>query len=59
MSVPETNNLSAAQQSVPKKPKVLIVGAGLGGLLLGILLMKGGVEFEIVERAREVKPIGK
>ncbi|KAF8983516.1 hypothetical protein BGZ52_000838 [Haplosporangium bisporale] len=58
MSVPETNNLSAAQQSVPKKPKVLIVGAGLGGLLLGILLMKGGVDFEIVERAREVKPIG-
>lgn len=59
MSVPETNNLSSSQESVPKKPKVLIVGGGLGGLFLGILLMKGGVDFEIIERAREVKPIGK
>lgn len=58
MSVPETNNLSS-QESAPKKPKVLIVGAGLGGLFLGILLLKGGVDFEIIERAREVKPIGK
>ncbi|KAG0330713.1 hypothetical protein BG000_011559 [Podila horticola] len=57
MSVPETNNLSS-QESAPKKPKVLIVGAGLGGLFLGILLLKGGVDFEIIERAREVKPIG-
>ncbi|KAG0029723.1 hypothetical protein BGZ82_007784 [Podila clonocystis] len=57
MSVTETNNVSS-QESVPKKPKVLIVGAGLGGLFLGILLLKGGVDFEIIERAREVKPIG-
>ncbi|KAG0099275.1 hypothetical protein BGZ93_008314 [Podila epicladia] len=43
---------------VNKKPKVIIVGAGLGGITLGILLEKAGVTFEIFERAAEVKPLG-
>ncbi|KAF9393813.1 hypothetical protein CPC16_001065 [Podila verticillata] len=41
-----------------EKPKVLIVGAGIGGLTLGILLKKGGIPFEIYERAKEVKSLG-
>ncbi|KFH63684.1 hypothetical protein MVEG_10377 [Podila verticillata NRRL 6337] len=41
-----------------KKPKVMIVGAGIGGLTLGILLKKGGIPFEIYERAKEVKSLG-
>jgi hypothetical protein len=41
------------------KPKVLIVGAGIGGLFLGNLLHKAKVPFTIVERAREVKNFGK
>ena len=41
-----------------KKPKVLIVGAGIGGLMLGNLLEKGGIPYEIWERAKEVKPLG-
>ncbi|KAG0093824.1 hypothetical protein BGZ93_007721, partial [Podila epicladia] len=41
-----------------EKPKVLIVGAGIGGLTLGLLLKKGGVPFEIYERAKEVRPLG-
>ncbi|KAF9367894.1 hypothetical protein CPB97_005175, partial [Podila verticillata] len=41
-----------------KKPKVLIVGAGLGGLMLGNLLQKGGIPYDIYERAHEVKPLG-
>ncbi|KAF9428634.1 hypothetical protein BGZ94_001657 [Podila epigama] len=45
-------------QQQERRPKVLIVGAGIGGLMLGILLHKGGVPFEIFERAREVKPLG-
>ncbi|KAG0012507.1 hypothetical protein BGZ82_002576, partial [Podila clonocystis] len=40
------------------KPKVLIVGAGIGGLFLGNLLHKANIPFEIYERAREVKPLG-
>ncbi|KAF9283545.1 hypothetical protein BGZ88_010436 [Linnemannia elongata] len=40
------------------KPKVLIVGAGLGGMALGILLHKAKIPFEIYERASVVKPLG-
>ncbi|KAK3813788.1 MAG: hypothetical protein JOS17DRAFT_840621 [Linnemannia elongata] len=41
-----------------KRPKVLIVGAGLAGLTLGMLLHKTDIPFEIYERAAEVKPLG-
>ncbi|KAF9105841.1 hypothetical protein BGX29_011244 [Mortierella sp. GBA35] len=41
-----------------KKPKVLIVGAGMGGLTLGILLQKADIPYDIFERAFEVKPLG-
>ncbi|KAF9155826.1 hypothetical protein BG015_008403 [Linnemannia schmuckeri] len=40
------------------KPTVLIVGAGLGGLMLGALLEKSGVPYQIFERAAAVKPLG-
>ncbi|KAG0379261.1 hypothetical protein BGX24_001084 [Mortierella sp. AD032] len=40
------------------KPTVLIVGAGLGGLMLGALLEKQGVPYTIFERAATVKPLG-
>ncbi|KAG0083715.1 hypothetical protein BGZ93_007021, partial [Podila epicladia] len=41
-----------------KKPTVLIVGAGIGGLTLAILLHKAKIPFFIYERASEVKPLG-
>ncbi|KAG0284017.1 hypothetical protein BGZ96_011620 [Linnemannia gamsii] len=41
-----------------KRPKVLITGAGLGGLTLGMLLHKANIPFDIYERATEVKPLG-
>ncbi len=34
----------------PKKPHVLIIGAGIGGLFLAQFLRKQGVSFEIFER---------
>jgi cation diffusion facilitator CzcD-associated flavoprotein CzcO len=40
------------------KPRVLIAGAGLGGLTLAILLKKAGIPFEIFERQEELKPLG-
>ncbi|KAF9302945.1 hypothetical protein BGZ74_004601 [Mortierella antarctica] len=41
-----------------KKTKVLIVGAGIGGLMRGNLLQKGGIDFQILEKSKEVKPLG-
>ncbi|KAG0033614.1 hypothetical protein BGZ81_007872 [Podila clonocystis] len=40
------------------KPKVLIVGAGLGGITLGILLEKAGVPYKIIEKSTIVWPLG-
>lgn len=40
-------------------PEVLIVGAGLGGLTLGLLLEEAGIPYRILERASRVKPLGK
>lgn len=39
-------------------PSVLIAGAGLGGLLLAILLEHAKVPYRVLERASSVKPIG-
>ncbi|KAF9994690.1 hypothetical protein BGZ80_007747, partial [Entomortierella chlamydospora] len=40
------------------KPKVLIVGAGIGGLTLGAILEKANIPYEIFERASALKPLG-
>ena len=40
-------------------PKVLISGAGLAGLLLGNILEKAGIPYVILERAKEIKPLGR
>ncbi|KAF9320539.1 hypothetical protein BG003_005722 [Podila horticola] len=50
--------LTPEERAHLKRPKVLIVGAGIGGLTLGILLQKGGIDYQIFERAKEVKPLG-
>src|SRR5690349_7241027 len=41
------------------KPTVLIVGAGLGGLMLGALLEKIGIPYVIFERTSSIKSLGK
>jgi hypothetical protein len=38
--------------------KVLIVGAGIGGVMLALLLEKIGIDYTILERAKVVKPLG-
>ncbi|ORZ28843.1 hypothetical protein BCR41DRAFT_366555 [Lobosporangium transversale] len=52
--------MSAADNSSKsiRKPKVLIVGAGLGGLTLGALLEKAGVPYEIYDRMAEIRALG-
>ncbi|KAF9182483.1 hypothetical protein BGZ51_004710 [Haplosporangium sp. Z 767] len=44
-------------ESAPR-PEVIIVGAGLSGLLLGILLDRANIPYNIYERAPKVKPLG-
>lgn len=40
------------------KPKVLISGGGIGGLTLALLLYKANLPFLVLERAKEIKPLG-
>lgn len=41
------------------KPRVMIVGAGLGGVTLALLLERANVPYALFERASTVKPLGK
>ncbi|KAG0342742.1 hypothetical protein BG000_001602 [Podila horticola] len=41
-----------------EKPKVLISGAGIGGLTLAILLKKANIPFLVLEKTHDVKPLG-
>lgn len=59
MSAPEILSASQAPESTGPKPKVLIAGAGIGGLTLALLLHKANVPFLVLERANEIKPLGK
>lgn len=45
--------------SIQSRPNVIIVGAGIGGVTLGLLLEIAGVNYAIFERAAIVKPLGK
>ncbi|KAG0074520.1 hypothetical protein BGZ90_010687, partial [Linnemannia elongata] len=40
------------------RPTVVIVGAGIAGLMMGILLDKMDIPYTILERAPKVKPLG-
>ncbi|KAF9171147.1 hypothetical protein BGX20_008060 [Mortierella sp. AD010] len=41
-----------------KPPHVLIAGAGIGGLMLAIILEKTDITYEIFEKSKEIKPLG-
>ncbi|KAF9992567.1 hypothetical protein BGZ80_003809 [Entomortierella chlamydospora] len=54
----DLNNPSIHYAPNPSNPKVIIAGAGLGGLTLAILLEKASIDYEILERATVLKPLG-
>ncbi|KAG0380485.1 hypothetical protein BGX24_007841 [Mortierella sp. AD032] len=39
-------------------PRVIVVGAGIGGLMMGLLLGKAGITYQIFERSSHVKALG-
>ncbi|KAF9422892.1 hypothetical protein BGZ76_003716, partial [Entomortierella beljakovae] len=41
-----------------KAIRVIIVGGGIGGLMLGIMLEKAGIDYQILERSTEYRPLG-
>ncbi|KAG0017037.1 hypothetical protein BGZ81_010938 [Podila clonocystis] len=50
--------LTDQEHAAMEKPKVLIVGAGLGGITLGMLLERAGIPFDIIERNAQIaKPM--
>lgn len=40
-------------------PKIIIVGASIGGLFLAIILEQQGIPYRIFERAKVCEPVGK
>ncbi|KAI8603104.1 hypothetical protein EDD21DRAFT_352157 [Dissophora ornata] len=45
-------------ESKPPKIHVLIVGGGIGGLMLGLMLEKAEISYQILERSPEHRPLG-
>ncbi|KAF9352022.1 hypothetical protein BGX26_010081 [Mortierella sp. AD094] len=56
--MPNFNTPSTFHVVNPSNPKILIVGAGLGGLTLAILLEKASIDYEIYERSTSLKTLG-
>ncbi|KAF9436497.1 hypothetical protein BGZ76_003752 [Entomortierella beljakovae] len=46
-----------AQTQSTAKPEVLIIGAGIAGLMMGLLFEQINIPYHIYERASEVKPL--
>ena len=44
--------------SAPRKPSVLVVGAGIGGLAAAALLGRRGIEVTVCEQARRLQEVG-
>lgn len=52
------NNTFIGGRRGVEKLKVIITGAGIGGLTAGIALRRAGCEVEIYDRVKELRPIG-
>ena len=53
------NNPMGSKDGREDELMVFIVGAGIGGLILGALLQRAKIQYHIFEKAKEIKPLGK
>ncbi len=44
--------------SHPQDLRIIIVGGGLAGLMMGIMLDQAGIEYHILEQASRLRPLG-
>ncbi|KAI7824105.1 hypothetical protein BC939DRAFT_450580 [Gamsiella multidivaricata] len=58
LDITEQPDLSKRPATPNGKPHVLIVGAGLAGLMLALLLEKADIPYQIFERAAKIRPLG-
>lgn len=58
---PQEHNSAVTMSNVDdnKPVQVMIVGAGLGGVMLAILLERLNIPYMVFERSAEVRPLGK
>ncbi|KAF8984261.1 hypothetical protein BGZ46_008434 [Entomortierella lignicola] len=57
-SINTTSTGSTLHTPSTSDPKVLIIGAGLGGLTLAILLERANIDYEVYERSATLRPLG-
>ncbi|KAG0054020.1 hypothetical protein BGZ83_012096 [Gryganskiella cystojenkinii] len=50
--------MSTPTSTGPTSPKIMIAGGGIGGLFMGLLLEKAGIDYEIFESSKEFLPLG-
>ncbi|KAF9122974.1 hypothetical protein BGW39_009371 [Mortierella sp. 14UC] len=49
---------AATSDSIQERLRVLIVGGGIGGLMLGLMLERASIDYVILERSSEMRPLG-
>ncbi|KAF9400420.1 hypothetical protein BGX21_004360 [Mortierella sp. AD011] len=49
---------SACINPTPTKARVIIIGAGIGGMVFAALMERAGIDYQVFERAAKVKPLG-
>ncbi|KAF9548205.1 hypothetical protein EC957_006972 [Mortierella hygrophila] len=49
---------TSTSDATPGRLRVLIVGGGIGGLMLGLMLEQASIDYVILERSPEIRPLG-
>ncbi|KAF9917068.1 hypothetical protein FBU30_001027 [Linnemannia zychae] len=58
VSPPPSTATSTSDTPHQERLRVLIVGGGIGGLMLGLMLERAAIDYIILERSSEIRPLG-